>query len=76
MPDVDWNRVTWNESHGWEMERDEWSVAWGGARSQWHGTIYPRVSKVLPVVRLLEIGPGRGRWSQFFAPALRRILRS
>ena len=65
MPDLQWNRVSWNEGHRWELEGDEWSVAWGGARSQWYGTIFPRICGFLPASRILEIAPGRGRWSQF-----------
>ena len=63
MPDVEWNRVAWNE--GWGNSGDEWSEAWGGASAQWHGSIYPRICNFLPAQRVLEIGPGRGRWSQF-----------
>lgn len=40
-------------------------MAWCGARSQWFGTIYPRIHRLLPVGRILEIAPGHGRWTQF-----------
>jgi 2-polyprenyl-3-methyl-5-hydroxy-6-metoxy-1,4-benzoquinol methylase len=65
MPNLEWNLTVWNEQHGWEASGDEWSVAWGGARSQWFGTIYPRIHRLLPAVRILEIAPGHGRWTQF-----------
>ena len=68
MPDLQWNLATWNDQHRWEAEGDEWSVAWGGARAQWYGTIYPRLHRFLPVARILEIAPGHGRWSQFLLP--------
>src|SRR5262245_28965209 len=65
MPDLNWNRVTWNEGHSWDKDGDEWSVAWGGARSHWYGTIYHRINNNSPAPRILEIAPGRGRWTQF-----------
>jgi SAM-dependent methyltransferase len=65
MPDLEWNHANWNDIHGWEASGDEWSVAWGGARSQWYGTIFPRIHRFLPTGRVLEIAPGFGRWSQF-----------
>lgn len=68
MPDLNWNHAVWNESHSWPQEGDEWSVAWGGSRAQWYGAIYPRVSRFLPASHILEIAPGRGRWTQFLLP--------
>lgn len=65
MPNLEWNLTLWNEQHGWEAAGDEWSVAWGGARSQWFGTLYPRIHRLLPAGRILEIAPGHGRWTQF-----------
>jgi 2-polyprenyl-3-methyl-5-hydroxy-6-metoxy-1,4-benzoquinol methylase len=65
MPDLNWNQVTWNDQHGWEKGGDEWSAAWGGARAQWYGAIYPRIDSFLPASRILEIAPGHGRWTQF-----------
>ena len=65
MPDLHWNHATWNDEYGWEKDGDEWSAAWGSARAQWYGTIYPRVGSFLPANRILEIAPGHGRWSQF-----------
>jgi len=68
MPDIDWNHRTWDATHGWEKDGDEWSVAWGGARSQWYGSILPRLHRHLPTTRILEIAPGHGRWTQFLLP--------
>jgi SAM-dependent methyltransferase len=65
VPDLSWNYATWNDSHGWEEDGEEWSAAWGGARSQWYGAIYPRINCFLPAGRILEIAPGYGRWTQF-----------
>jgi SAM-dependent methyltransferase len=65
MPDLEWNRAVWDRGYAWTEEGDEWSHAWGGARAQWFGTIYPRISRFLPARRILEIAPGFGRWTQF-----------
>ena len=32
---------------------------------QWHGTILPRIHKFLPAGRILEIGPGFGRFTSY-----------
>lgn len=58
MPDLDWNLTVWNKSSGWEAAGDEWSVACGRAHSQWFGTTYPRIHRLLPAGRILEIAPG------------------
>jgi len=68
MPDLEWNHANWNDFHGWIEGGHEWSVAWGGARAQWYGTVFPRVHRCLPASRILEIAPGFGRWSQFLLP--------
>jgi len=65
VPDLNWNYKTWNDLHRWEKSGDEWSAGWGDARSQWYGTILPRVGSFLPARRILEIAPGFGRWTQF-----------
>jgi ubiquinone/menaquinone biosynthesis C-methylase UbiE len=43
---------------------DEWSVSWGSPWAQWHGCLFPRIFPFLRG-RILEIAPGRGRWTQF-----------
>ena len=63
MPDLQWNHIVWNDR--WASHGDEWSETWGGARSQWYGAIYPRIADFLPAHSVLEIAPGRGRWTQF-----------
>ena len=57
--------MTWNDQYEWEKDGDEWSAAWGSARAQWYGMIYPRIVCFIPASRILEIAPGRGRWTQF-----------
>jgi len=65
MPDVEWNKTYWNDTHPWPESGDEWSAGWGGPRPQWYGAIYPRIARWLPARRILEIAPGFGRWTQF-----------
>jgi SAM-dependent methyltransferase len=65
MPDLEWNRVTWNEPRQWRRAGDDWSDLWGGPHAQWYGAIFPRIARWLPVGRILEIAPGFGRWTQF-----------
>jgi hypothetical protein len=65
MPSVDQNVRLWNEDHDWPLSGDEWSVSWGGARAQWYGCIFPRISYFLPAEHILEIAPGYSRWTQF-----------
>jgi SAM-dependent methyltransferase len=65
MPELEWNRVRWNDEHPWPESGDEWSVGWGGPRAQWYGTIFPRINRWLPARKVLEIAPGFGRWTQF-----------
>jgi hypothetical protein len=35
----------------------------GGVDGQWFATIFPRIRKLLPAPRILEIAPGHGRWT-------------
>jgi len=65
MPTKDWNRKIWDGSYSWEQAGDEWSRGWGSPEAQWFGSLYPRFHEYLPVKRVLEIGPGFGRWSQY-----------
>ncbi len=65
MPELEWNRVRWNDEHPWPESGDEWSAEWGGPRAQWYGAIFPRIVRWLPARRVLEIAPGFGRWTQF-----------
>jgi SAM-dependent methyltransferase len=65
MPDIEWNKTYWNDTHPWPESGDEWSAGWGGPRPQWYGAIHPRIARWLPARRVLEIAPGFGRWTQF-----------
>lgn len=65
MPDLDWNRSTWDGGYGWAERGEEWSVFWGGSVAQWHGSIAPRLNRRLPARAILEVAPGYGRWTRY-----------
>ena len=64
MPSLDENKQTWGATYDWAQAGDEWSVAWGTPRAQWHGCLLPRIFPFLGG-RILEIAPGHGRWTEF-----------
>ena len=68
MPSLEANKRKW-ESHDWAREGDEWSTLAGGSDRWWHGILLPRLLPLLkslpPKPSILEIAPGRGRWTQF-----------
>jgi SAM-dependent methyltransferase len=69
MPNLDWNRITWNDKYPWTQAGEEWSECWGGSEAQWMGSILPRVHRFLPCRSVLEIAPGFGRWTRFLLRA-------
>jgi SAM-dependent methyltransferase len=74
MPDINWNRESWDGNHNWATRGEEWSVAWGGSEAQWFGSLYPRLHKALPASSILELAPGMGRWTKFLLPMCRRYV--
>src|SRR5262245_49258877 len=68
MPSVKENVQVFNEDYEWPDQGDEWSRCWGGAASQWFGTILPRLKAFVPAPTILEIAPGFGRWTHFLRP--------
>jgi SAM-dependent methyltransferase len=68
MPELEWNHSYWGKDYGWSEGGDEWSYTWGGSEAQWFGSLYPRLHRMLPARRILEIAPGRGRWTQYLIP--------
>jgi len=64
MASIDENKRIWDTTHDWSQAGDEWSATWGSPRAQWEGCILPRIFPFLRG-RILEIGPGYGRWTQF-----------
>jgi SAM-dependent methyltransferase len=65
MPSIAENLQSWNNDYGWPRQGEEWSQAWGGSEAQWFGSILPRIQRLLPARRVLEIGPGFGRWTHY-----------
>jgi SAM-dependent methyltransferase len=65
MPSIEWNQSVWGRNYPWPNQGEEWSVAWGGADTQWFATILPRIRNFLPAKLLLEIAPGYGRWTAY-----------
>jgi len=65
MPSLEWNR-NWNSSSELEDTKGEcWSAPWHSSESQWFGSLFPRLHRVLPARRVLEIAPGYGRWTKY-----------
>ncbi len=49
------------EKYNWPTACEEWSAPWGGTRSMWLTSIFPRIGQFLPAYRTVEIGCGYGR---------------
>jgi len=49
------------EDYDWSCGGEEWSDPWGGTRSMWLASIFPRISEFLPARTIIEIGAGHGR---------------
>lgn len=65
MPTLAQNLELWNNQYVWPEEGDEWSAQFGGTEAMWWFALYPRIHRFLPAPMILEIAPGRGRWTQF-----------
>lgn len=74
MPDLNWNKVTWDTAYGWHDGGEEWSTAWGGSEAQWFGCIFPRLHRFFPPRKILEIAPGFGRWTKFLVPVCDKFV--
>ena len=74
MPTLDENFDVWNQDYEWPAAGDAWSTSWGGARSQWFGTLLPRLRSYVPAPTILEIAPGFGRWTQFLQPLCSHLI--
>lgn len=72
MPDVSWNKSTWDGNYDWSQAGDEWSGPWGNSESMWFASLMPRVGFLLPCDSVLEIAPGHGRCTQFLLRFTRR----
>ena len=70
MPSIDDNRELWGRPDQWHHDGDAWSAGWGGPASQWSSWIAPRVEAAVgepAYARVVEVGCGHGRWTQFLA---------
>ncbi len=74
MPTIAENKAMWDHAYNWGDAGDEWSKNWGSPRAQWYHTLYPRIYPWLPTGTMLEIGPGFGRWTQFFIEECQRLI--
>jgi SAM-dependent methyltransferase len=75
MPDLLWNKKVWDgPSYDWSHAGEKWSKGWGGSEAQWFGSLYPRLHRILPARRILEVAPGYGRWTQFLAQACEELI--
>ena len=73
MPDVSSNERWWSEAK-WNQQGDGWSRRFGGPDYQWWGMLYPRVREFVPAARILEIGPGHGRWTRYLVHLCDRLI--
>lgn len=75
MPTIGENYEFWNNRFAWGQHRgDVWSKEWGGPENQWDWCIFPRIRRFLPAETILEIGPGKGRWTRFLRPYCERLI--
>jgi SAM-dependent methyltransferase len=65
MPEISWNKLFWDGQYEWPEAGEEWSETWGGSEAQWFGCLYPRIHRLLPARKILEIAPGYGRWTKY-----------
>jgi ubiquinone/menaquinone biosynthesis C-methylase UbiE len=74
LPTIERNLAVWNAEYDWSFRGEEWSLAWGGAEQEWSASILPRIRRFLPARRVLEIGPGFGRWTAFLVDSAEELL--
>jgi ubiquinone/menaquinone biosynthesis C-methylase UbiE len=74
MPEISENERNWGEKYQWPLQGDEWSEPWGGAESQWYGSILPRIHSFVPTTTILEIAPGFGRWTKYLKDKCEKLI--
>ena len=65
MPSIEENKRLWERDYDWHQGGSEWSQWWGSVDMQWFCCLLPRIHCLIPCKRILEIGPGFGRWTEF-----------
>ncbi len=71
---VEDNVTTWNAPSNWRGAEESWSRAWGSVNAQWWGSLRPRLHDFLPAGRILELGPGHGRWTHFLKDMCNELI--
>jgi SAM-dependent methyltransferase len=74
MATVEQNKSTWGGDYDWAQGGDEWSAAWGGTPSLWHGVLLPRLNSCLPCETILEIAPGYGRFTHYLHQLCNKLI--
>lgn len=72
MPSINQNLRAWDKE--WGHDVNEWSSAWGSDAAMWRHTVHARIGGFLPCLNMLEIGPGRGRLTEFLLPLCERYI--
>jgi glycosyltransferase involved in cell wall biosynthesis len=70
---LDENKRVW-ANYAWPKGGEEWSEGAGGSESLWRRMILPRIDSYLPTKTILEIAPGRGRWTQYLLNYCERLV--
>ena len=68
MPDLAWNKTTWDGAYDWSQHGHEWSNTWGSSQAMFFASLLPRIAAVLPARTVLEIAPGHGRVTAMLLP--------
>lgn len=69
----------WGQRHSWSEDGDEWkgqAIACGVPYEEWKEALVSSLIDpfVTPESTVLEIGPGHGRWSEYFAARSKRLI--
>jgi SAM-dependent methyltransferase len=72
MPDLAWNKSTWDGAYDWRGRGHEWSGPWDGSAGMFFATLMPRIGAVLPAESVLELAPGFGRCTAMLLRFCRR----
>ena len=75
MPTIAANTERWTK-HDWTARGDEWSPGGSHAGTDllWWRTLLPRMRTLLPARRILEIGPGYGRWTDYLRTSCEHLI--
>jgi len=75
VPTIAANADRWTK-HDWVGRGDEWSPGGSHAGTDllWWRTLLPRIRTLLPARRILEIGPGYGRWTDYLRTSCEHLI--